>query len=324
MQKMNASLCAVIDLGSSSFHLLVVKVIDGKIAPHAKMKQKVRLASGMSNGNLLSDEAMQRGWDCLTFFRPKLKNIMSDRIRVVGTAALREAKNANVFLDKAVEILGHPIHIISGEEEAYWVYQGAACMSPRLGKRLVIDIGGASTELSVGEGRYPTHLKSIKLGCVVWFERFFSDHQLTEANFSSAIQCARMSYRVMTEEFQPNDWDFVVGASGIMQAIQRILDAQQSDEKITLSTLIRLKEQAIACQTMENLHIEGLIPERAPLFISGLTLLIALFQLFFIDEISLAQGAIREGLLFDILDPIFPDEDPTSPDKTRPRLHLVE
>ncbi len=177
----SSPLYAAIDLGSNSFHMLVVRHVYGSIQTIAKIKRKVRLAAGLNEHNELSIEAMQRGWDCLSLFAERLQDISTDNIRIVGTATLRTATNIDVFLAKASEILGKDIEVISGEEEAETIYKGVAHTSGWPRRRLVVDIGGASTELIIGEGFEAKALTSLKMGCVTWLENFFKDRQLNAA-----------------------------------------------------------------------------------------------------------------------------------------------
>lgn len=294
-------LYAAIDLGSNSFHMWIVREIAGSIHTLAKIKRKVRLAAGLDSQNVLSEEAMQRGWDCLALFAERLQDLPAQRIRIVGTAALRTAVNASAFIEKAERILGHPIDIIPGEEEARIIYQGVAHTSGGLGRRLVVDIGGASTEVIIGEGATPKALTSLKLGCVTWLESHFKDRFLNEANFHSAIEAAKQAIAPIVEPYKHLGWQHCVGASGTVQALQEIMVAQGMDEIITLPKLKRLQRQAMHYERLEDLDIEGLTLERALVFPSGLSILIALFESLSIESMTLAGGALREGLVYEMM-----------------------
>ena len=298
----SSPLYAAIDLGSNSFHMLVVRHIDGSVQTMAKIKRKVRLAAGLDENNALSLEAMQRGWDCLSLFAERLQDIPKENIRIVGTATLRTAINVNEFLIKANQILGHPIEIISGEEEASTIYKGVAHTSGGVGRRLVVDIGGASTEFIIGEGFEAKALNSLKMGCVTWLERHFKDRQLNNTNFQSAIEAAKQTVSPILESYCQIGWDICVGASGTVQALQEIMLAQGMDEIITLPKLKRLQKQAMMSDHLEELEIEGLTLERALVFPSGLSILIAIFESFKIEEMTLAGGALREGLVYEMVD----------------------
>lgn len=174
----STSLYAAIDLGSNSFHMLIVREVAGSIQTLTRIKRKVRLAAGLNRDNTLSTEAMERGWQCLRLFAERLQDIPPTQIRIVATATLRLAVNADVFIAKAQEILGCPVQVIRGEEEARLIYQGVAHTTGGDDRRLVVDIGGASTELVTGTGAQTTSLFSLSMGCVTWLERYFTDRNL--------------------------------------------------------------------------------------------------------------------------------------------------
>lgn len=297
----SSPLYAVIDLGSNSFHMLVVRHIDGSVQTMAKIKRKVRLANGLDQNNQLSQEAMQRGWDCLSLFAERLQDIPTDNIRIVGTAALRSATNVDVFVEKANQILGHPVEIISGEEEAATIYKGVAHTSGGLGHRLVVDIGGASTELIIGREFDAKALVSLPMGCVTWLDHYFHDRQLTRQNFEQAILAAKSTLEPILQKYTTLGWDVCVGASGTVQALQEIMLAQGMDEIITLAKLKRLQKQAMMASHLEELEIDGLTLERALVFPSGLSILIAIFESLNIESMTLAGGALREGLAYEMI-----------------------
>lgn len=297
----STSLYAAIDLGSNSFHMLVVREVAGSIQTLTRIKRKVRLAAGLSNDNILSTEAMERGWQCLRLFAERLQDIPQPQIRVVATATLRLAVNAQTFLDKAQDILGCPVQVIRGEEEARLIYQGVAHTTGGDDRRLVVDIGGASTELVTGKGAQTTSLFSLSMGCVTWLERFFADRNLAQENFDDAETAAREVLRPVADELRKHGWKVCVGASGTVQALQEIMMAQGMDERITLAKLQQLKQRAIQCGRLEELEIEGLTLERALVFPSGLAILIAIFTELNIQCMTLAGGALREGLVYGML-----------------------
>ncbi|HFZ8996600.1 TPA: guanosine-5'-triphosphate,3'-diphosphate diphosphatase [Citrobacter freundii] len=299
---MNASsLYAAIDLGSNSFHMLVVREVAGSIQTLTRIKRKVRLAAGLNSDNTLSAEAMERGWQCLRLFAERLQDIPHPQIRVVATATLRLAVNADEFLARAQTILGCPVQVISGEEEARLIYQGVAHTTGGADQRLVVDIGGASTELVTGTGAQTTSLFSLSMGCVTWLERYFADRNLTQSHFDEAENAAREVLRPVADELRYHGWKVCVGASGTVQALQEIMMAQGMDERITLTKLQQLKQRAIHCGRLEELEIEGLTLERALVFPSGLAILIAIFTELNIQCMTLAGGALREGLVYGML-----------------------
>ena len=295
------SLYAAIDLGSNSFHMLVVREVAGSIQTLTRIKRKVRLAAGLNSDNVLSAEAMERGWQCLRLFAERLQDIPQPQIRVVATATLRIAVNADEFIAKAQEILGCPVQVISGEEEARLIYQGVAHTTGGADQRLVVDIGGASTELVTGSGAQTTSLFSLSMGCVTWLERYFTNRNLAQENFDEAEKAAREVLRPVADKLRFHGWKVCGGASGTVQALQEIMMAQGMDERITLAKLQQLKQRAIHCGRLEELEIEGLTLERALVFPSGLAILIAIFTELNIQCMTLAGGALREGLVYGML-----------------------
>lgn len=294
-------LYAAIDLGSNSFHMLVIRETAGNIQVIDRIKRKVRLAAGLDEQNYLSDEAMQRGWQCLRLFAERLYSIPTEQTRIVATAALRTAKNARHFVSEAEKILGFPVKIISGEKEAQLIYQGVAYTTGGAKSRLVVDIGGGSTELITGNDDKISQLVSLPMGCVTWLERYFNNRILSSGNFRQAELAARNLLLPIADCMKQQGWQICVGASGTVQALQEIMVAQGMDEHITLDKLQQLKEQAVQCGKLEELEIEGLTLERALVFPSGLSILIAIFETFNIEYMTLAGGALREGLVYSML-----------------------
>jgi exopolyphosphatase / guanosine-5'-triphosphate,3'-diphosphate pyrophosphatase len=292
---------AVIDLGSNSFHMLIAKSIAGGLQTIGRVKRKVRLAAGLDANNVLSSEAMHRGWECLALFAERLQDIPKQNITIVATATLRLATNADVFKAQAEHILGHKVNVISGELEARTIYKGVAHTSSCSGRQLVIDIGGASTEVIIGKGFEALHYKSLNIGCVTYLERYFKDCKLSDANFNSAIKAARTVIDEVAAEFKVAGWQLVSGASGTVQAIQEIMLAQNLDEFLTLEKLNRIKKQAITYNTIAELDLPGLGEDRRLVFVSGLAILIALFESLEIEKMGLAGGALREGVLYSML-----------------------
>jgi len=292
---------AVIDLGSNSFHMLIAKSIAGGLQTIGRVKRKVRLAAGLDANNVLSTEAMQRGWECLALFAERLQDIPKENITIVATATLRLAINADAFRVEAQKILGHKVNVISGELEARTIYKGVAHTSSCTGKQLVIDIGGASTEVIIGKGFEALHYKSLNIGCVTYLERYFQDCQLNDTNFNTAINAARTVIDEIAPEYKMAGWEFSSGASGTVQAIQEIMIAQDFDDLLTLEKLNIIKEQSITYGTIAALDLPGLSEERRLVFVSGLAILIALFESLDIKQMGLAGGALREGVLYSMI-----------------------
>jgi exopolyphosphatase/guanosine-5'-triphosphate,3'-diphosphate pyrophosphatase len=293
---------AAIDLGSNSFHMVIVRVLAGSVQIVSKNKHKVRLAAGLNQDNVLSDEAMARGLDCLRNFAEKLQDIPPENIKIVATATLRLATNAGVFVRQAEDILEHKLQVISGEEEAKQIFLGVAYTSANQGNSLVIDIGGASTEIIIGRDIEPVHLASLNMGCVTFMERYFPDGELSKANFDNAYRAALDVLREHRNTFLCFDWQQCLGASGTPQAVTQILVKQGINDAIRLSYLYELRETCIAQEQVSKLDIDGLPPTRQAIFPSGLAILIALFESFDINNMQIAGGALREGIIYGMLD----------------------
>ena len=295
------NLFAVIDLGSNSFHMMVVESINGFPRVISKVKRKVRLASGLDDNNKLSLEAMQRGWDCLALFGEHLSTLNINQVRVVATATLRLAINADDFCEKGNQLLGTPINVISGEQEAALIYHGMAVTSNSADKRLIIDIGGASTELILGHGLSPIVLNSLNMGCVTWLDRYFVGGILSQDNFDAAIEASNIVLSPVKNDYLAQQWQLTLGASGTMQAVQEVLIAQGYNENVTLDKLTMLMAQCVECRSQDNLVIVGLSPERAIVFVSGLSILISLFRELSIVGMLASGGALREGVIHQLI-----------------------
>lgn len=295
-------LYAAVDLGSNSFHMVVVRVSAGSVHIIGKVKQKVRLAAGLDENMMLDQASLDRGWNCLKVFAERLQDIPLSNIKIVGTATLRLAANADVFIAEAEKILNHKLNVINGEEEARQIYLGVAYTSANQGNSLVIDIGGASTEVIVGNDMKPIHLVSMNMGCVTFKERFFADGNISEKAFEEAIQHAKSLLEPVTEDFLHFNWQQCLGASGTPQAITEILVTQGISDSIRLDYLHNLKQQCIDCVSIDGLDIDGLTEARRAIFPSGLAILIALFEQLQIEEMQISGGALREGLIYGMLD----------------------
>lgn len=293
---------AAIDLGSNSFHMLVVRVVAGSIQIVSKIKRKVQLAHGLVNDQELAPEARLRALDCLAIFADRVQDIAPENIRAVGTATLRKIKQDQAFLDQATRVLGHPIHVISGKEEAGLIYQGIAHTTSFDGRLLVIDIGGASTELALGEGFDPLELESLDMGCVTWLDRYFENGRISEQNFSNAIAAAEAVIEPHRTRFLDSGWQNVLGASGTFKALREISQARGLPERFTLSWLESLLHEAQQFESIDSLDLYGLKPKRKLIFLTGLCILIALFRQLRINSVEATEGALREGLIYGMLD----------------------
>lgn len=293
---------AAVDLGSNSFHMVIVRVLSGSVQIVSKNKRKVRLAAGLDGDLSLSEESIQRGLDCLKTFREQLDDIPKANIKVVATATLRIANNAADFVSRGERILNQKINVISGEEEARQIYLGVAYTSANQGNTLVVDIGGASTEVIVGRDMQPLHLNSVDMGCVTFMERYFEGGTINVENFDNALAAAEVMLAPYAATFKCFDWQQCLGASGTPQAVVSILVKQGINDAIRLDYLYQLRDQAVACKHIDNLKIDGLADSRRLIFPSGLAILIALFKQLNLNNMQISGGALREGIIYGMLD----------------------
>ena len=281
--------------------MLISRQLANSVQVVDKIKRKVRLAAGLNEKNILSDASIERGLQCIRFFAERLQDIPPENVRIVATATIRLAVNRSIFLEQANQILGYEINILSGEQEAKLIYLGVAHTSCCQEKRLVVDIGGASTELIVGAGLDAKKVTSLNVGCVTFIRQYFINNQLNPRNFQQAITAAKKEIAPIVNQYSTIGWQSALGGSGTMQALAEILMAQHKPILITESFLHEIKQRLIQCQTIDNIAIEGLAADRSPVIASGLAILIAIFESFNIRALKLSSGALREGLLYEML-----------------------
>jgi len=295
---------AAVDLGSNSFHMIVTRISDdGGIQVIDKLKEMVRLGAGLDDKKNLSEEAQQRALACLERFGQRLHTLNPDNVKIVGTNTLRSAKNSSAFLRKAQKLLGHSIEIISGIEEARLIYLGVSHSLADEGKRrLVIDIGGGSTETIIGEKFTPLLMESHYMGCVSYSRRFFTHGNITKEAFKKANLAAELELENNAYEFIKTGWDQVVGASGTARSISNVLLGEGlSDGKVTLEGMKELRKKLIKAEHIDKLQLSGLDEERRPVFVGGFAVMYALFKTLKIEEMEISDGAVREGLIYDLL-----------------------
>ncbi len=220
----NQNIYAAIDLGSNSFHMVIAREVHGQLQIIDKHKEMIRLRSGLDKKGYLTPQAFQNGIECLERFGQLIKNIPSHQVRAVGTNTLRNAKNSHEFLSQARKALGHSIQIIAGQEEARLIYLGVAHGLPQNDEqRLVMDIGGGSTEYIIGQNFTYSHLTSTEMGCVSITQKFFSKEDITEKRMNKAISACRQIIRPHLLKLTRLGWDCALGASGTIKAIGTIL-----------------------------------------------------------------------------------------------------
>lgn len=294
---------AAIDLGSNSFHMIIAEVQEERLKVVDKLREMVRLAGGLDERGRLTDEVMVRAMECLRRFGQRLRDLPAGCVRAVGTNTLRRARNAAVFLARAREALGHPIDIISGHEEARLIYLGVAHSLEDDGKRrLVVDIGGGSTELIIGRKFEPLRMESLYMGCVSLSQRFFPDGGISEAGMRRARLAAMQELETLSTTYRRLGWDSEIGASGTILTVQEIVsEAGWSKNTITAPALEKLIAALIEAGSVHKAKLKGLSEERAPVFAGGVAILSAVFEAMGIAAMTAADGALREGLIHDLI-----------------------
>ena len=300
----NGTLLAAIDLGSNSFRLEIGRFHSGHIERIEYLKETVRQGSGLDDDKMLSEAAMQRGWDCLARFAERLHGFKKHQVRAVATQTLREAKNREAFLRKAQSVLGFAIEVISGQEEARLIYQGVSRLLPQSEeKRLVVDIGGRSTEMILGVGYEARHMESYRLGSVAWSGKYFPRGQLTPAAFKTAEVAAKAVLDEALDTFPASEWSVAYGSSGTVGAVADMLAANGwASDLITRTGLDWLLDKMTKAGHIDQLRFEGLKEERKAVIGGGVAVLRAIFDLFGIEQMQPAQGALRQGALYDLID----------------------
>jgi exopolyphosphatase/guanosine-5'-triphosphate,3'-diphosphate pyrophosphatase len=283
--------------------MVVARYSHGQLVILDRLREMVRLAAGMGDSGRLDDTATERALRCLERFGQRLRAVRADSVRVVGTNALRRAKRKRWFLERARAALGHPIEIISGLEEARLIYSGVAHTSPMSpDKRLVIDIGGGSTEIVIGEGFNPLLLESLSVGCVGLSASFFEDGRISAKRLERARTAVRLELEPVQEAYRKMGWLQVFGSSGTVRVISDVLHRLNPDSPhITLDNLNALAERVIATGHVDELDLQDVDAERAPVFPAGLAILLEVVENFGIDRVRVAEGAMREGLLYDLM-----------------------
>jgi exopolyphosphatase/guanosine-5'-triphosphate,3'-diphosphate pyrophosphatase len=276
----------------------------GQIRRIEYLKETVRQGNGLDSERNLSLAAMQRGWDCLARFAERISGFEPTQVRAVATQTLREARNRAVFIEKAQAILGFPIEIIPGREEARLIYSGVAHLLPQSDeRRLVIDIGGRSTEMILGQGFKPTTLESYRVGSVAWSMKYFPDGVFTPVAFDMAEVAAKAILDEVLNVYRRKDWDVAYGSSGTIGAVMDVLIAAgRPAGPITREGLQWLKEKLIKSGRSDQLKLDGIKEDRRPVIGGGLAILMSLFDLLEIDELHAAQGALRQGALYDLME----------------------
>ena len=295
---------AAIDLGSNSFHLAVARVVGRGIHIIDRVHDRVQLAAGLSEDKHLDDACQIRALTAVERFGQRLRDVPSATVRAVGTDALRIAKNSSAFIERASLILGHPIEVISGEEEARLIYRGVAQTAPHEdgGRQLVIDIGGGSTECILGTSFEPEHAQSLHMGCIGFTKQFFPDGAITRDRFRRAQIAAQLLFERLPEPYFRADWQRAFGSSGTMVTLHEILRLNGwTQNGITKDGLTRMREALIAAGHADRLQLQGLKPQRQNIIALGLAIARAAFKALPLRHLQSTSAALREGVLYDLL-----------------------
>ena len=294
-------LVASLDLGSNSFHLLLARKVKGELSIIKRLGEKVQLAAGLNTHNRLSEEAQQRGLECLKLMAPFLQGLTESQVTLVATNTLRAAHNAKEFIDRAEAILGFPIEIIAGREEARLIYVGVVNSNPKVtDKRLVIDIGGGSTEFIIGEGNEPQLLESLHMGCVSYNSRYFNGATITANNFQKAYLAACGELMYIQKRFRHHGWQLVHGSSGTMKTLSLIIGKGQL-ATIRLQDLKHMQQELLETGSPEHWTKYGIRAERVSIVPAGLAITLAIFEALGINSLEYSDGALREGVLYELL-----------------------
>lgn len=293
---------AAVDLGSNSFRLQVARVDNEQIYLLDGLREPVRLAAGLTENKLLDKESQQRALACLQRFGERLRGLPREAVRAVGTNSLRVAKNAPEFLPQAEAALGFPIEVIAGREEARLIYLGVAHGLPQsAGKRLVMDIGGGSTEFIIGSGLEPIKLESLYMGCVSYSLRYFPDGKTTKSNLKQAEIAARNELQTIVGDYRQTGWGIALGSSGSARVLCDILEQNgYSEAGITRDGLEQLRTELIRVGDIRRLELQGLKSDRVPVLPGGFAIMYAALNELGIEQMVPALGALREGVLYDL------------------------
>lgn len=293
---------AAVDLGSNSFHMIVAVRENGQLAVLDRLRDMVRLGGGLQPDKHLDEAARKRALDSLSRMGQRLRALPHSAVRAVGTNTMRQVRDGGAFLRAAEQALGHPIEIIGGREEARLVYLGVAHgLAPGDGKRLVVDIGGGSTELILGQALEPYERESLFMGCVSMSRRFFADGVISRGAMDSAILAARVELQPVSRMFHAGHWRTAVGSSGTIKAIERVAMANAwSEEGVTRSALKKLRRALVRAGHIDKVRLEGLSDDRQPVFAGGVAVLSAVFKALEIKRMQVSDLALREGLLYEM------------------------
>ena len=297
------ALLAALDLGSNSFHMVVARYVLGQLRVVDRLRETVRLAEGLNGDGGLRENVQARALDCLSRFGQRIRNIPQNCVRVVATNTVRQMRDPRAFLIPAEAALEHPVEIISGREEARLVYLGVAHASPPTGKRrLVIDIGGGSTEFIIGERYEPLERESLQMGCVASTRRFFENGKLSRKRWKEGLTEVSAEFQQFARAYRERGWNEALGSSGTIKSVSEILAAMKLTRgAITDAGLTELCEHLLDFEKIEDIDLPGLSDDRRPVIAGGLLVLQAAFNELGLKRMQASKSALREGVLYDML-----------------------
>jgi exopolyphosphatase / guanosine-5'-triphosphate,3'-diphosphate pyrophosphatase len=294
---------AAVDLGSNSFHLQIGRVVDRQIYPLDAVREVVRLGGGLTSEKRIDRATQAAALETLAKFAERLRGFPRAAVRAVGTNALRIAKNAPAFLREARQVLGFPIEVISGREEARLIYLGVAhSLHASSERRLVVDVGGGSTEFIIGTGVEPQLTESLYMGCLSYSLKYFPEGKIDKPRMKAAELAARQQLASIAAQYRTAGWQQAVGSSGTARSIESILhDNGLAEEGITREGLEKLRNLLIKLEEADPDRIAGLRPNRAPVLPGGVAILRAVFDELGLEVMRVSEGALRHGVLYDLL-----------------------
>lgn len=294
---------AAVDLGSNSFHMVVARLDEGRLQIVDRLREPVRLGEGLTADKQLDPEVTQRALECLARFGQRLKPLPPALVRVVGTNTLRQVDDGGAFLRAAEQALGHEIDVIAGREEARLIYAGVAHGLPAGDeRRLVVDIGGGSTEVIIGRGMDPIERESLFMGCVSMTQAFFADGSIGERAMKQAVTSAGIEVHPLRTRYRKLGWDQAVGASGTIKSIAKVVQAAGWCERgISRAALGKLRKTLVKAGHADKVKLEGLSDDRRPVTAGGVAVLSAIFDGLKIEHMAVSDEALREGLLYEML-----------------------
>jgi len=300
----DGELLAAIDLGSNSFHMIIARYVLGQLRVVDRLRETVRMADGLDGKGGLSGEARERALECLARFGHRIREVPPHRVRALATNTVRQLRSPQTFLAPAEATLGHPIEVVSGREEARLIYLGVAHAQPPKPdqRRLVIDIGGGSTEFIIGRGFQTLERESLQAGCIASTRRFFPGGKLSKKRWKDALTEIGAEFQQFATQYRALGWHEAVGSSGTHKSIGEICAAMKLTKgAITAEALPVLREELLKAKRIEDIELPGLSSDRRPIIAGGILVLEAAFQALGLEKLMVSKAAMREGILYDML-----------------------